>query len=287
MTGQTGAAHARGRPRLILNSLPKSGTNLLSRVFSELPGYSRSGTALTYATAEGHEDDSSGLFVGVSTPRGIQRDYFATLMRDLEPGHYHVGHLPYSQEARDIFNELGFRMIVILRDPRAVVCSFVHFILSRKEHVLYPSFADEPRPEARIELAIRGFPPSPRSSNLGLLPIADCFKSVADWTSWPGALAVSFEELIGPRGGGTVEDQAKVLHRMLEHVGYASGEVDTRALGGSLFSETSITFRKGQIDEWRNEFTADLEACFDKYAGAALQDYRSLFAKVLNKPSGN
>ena len=80
---------------------------------------------------------------------------------------------------------------------------------------------------------------------------------------------VRFEELIGARGGGNDETQARTIRAIYDHLGLA---VPAR-LSERLFSSASPTFRRGQIGGWRESFDAGLEALFQQEAGNWMEVY--------------
>jgi hypothetical protein len=69
----------------------------------------------------------------------------------------------------------------------------------------------------------------------------------------PDVCKTSFEELVGPRGGGTGQAQARTLGRVLEFLGVTSTEPDDVA--GGLFNPDVFSFYRGQIGGWREAFT--------------------------------
>lgn len=267
-------------PPIILNSVPKSGTHLLTRVFEILPEYNYSGTILATELACGHEDPESPYTVGVSTPRGIQADYFTQLMADLQPGQYHYGHIPCTPANLDILKKYGIRMVTLLRDPRALVCSFVHFILWLPTHPLKPAFEEIPILQDQIKLAIRGIKAKSIDDPASLLPISTCFKSIADWANWDGCSIVAFEELVGPKGGGSADRQQQAVNRILSHIGYPAEAPGRANLAEQLFAETSATFRKGQITGWQDDFTEDVSDYFNLHAGDSLDQFQRLFGQL-------
>ncbi len=81
---------------------------------------------------------------------------------------------------------------------------------------------------------------------------------------------VRFEELIGARGGGDDDTQARTIRAIYDHLGV---EPRHARLSERLFSSASPTFRKGQIGSWRESFDPELEALFEREAGRWMEVY--------------
>ncbi|TDC81657.1 hypothetical protein E1193_14175 [Micromonospora sp. KC606] len=86
----------------------------------------------------------------------------------------------------------------------------------------------------------------------------------------PGVCKVSFEELVGPRGGGTVEAQQAALQRILSFLGV---DAPSDQLSQRLFRRDSFSFYKGQIGSWRKAFTQDHTTMFMHQWGTTLRKY--------------
>jgi len=86
----------------------------------------------------------------------------------------------------------------------------------------------------------------------------------------PAVCKVSFEELVGPRGGGSAIAQAWAVLKLMDHL---SVEGDPESIASTLFSNEARTFRKGQIGSWRAEFSPGNIMEFNKRFGDLLKLY--------------
>ncbi len=265
-------------PPLMLNSLPKAGTHLLSRLFEYLPLYTHSGVVLSNETAKGHEDDRSDIKLGVTSPKRINPSAFTEVMRELNYSQYHYGHLPYSKETDEILTQLGVKMVVLLRDPRAVVCSNVHFILKNKHHELHDTFTALPNFNAQLKTAIVGFDRT-QNARKELLSINQCYASIAKWGTDANKKLIFFEDLIGARGDGDELSQRKTVSEILSYVGYPYTNDDLTKLCDQIFSESSPTFSRGRVEGWRMDFTPELEQYFNDNAGDSFKMHQQLRQK--------
>ncbi|MBN2502881.1 MAG: hypothetical protein JXB38_19025, partial [Anaerolineales bacterium] len=107
-----------GTPILFGNSFPKSGTHLLTQV---LTGFAALGPAI---------DSGLPAILTFDGPTGTPRPA-AAIQRDLarlRPGDVAYGHLHATPEALAALCRTGVAPYFILRDPRDVVVSHVHYV---------------------------------------------------------------------------------------------------------------------------------------------------------------
>ncbi len=71
----------------------------------------------------------------------------------------------------------------------------------------------------------------------------------------PNALVVKFEDLVGPKGGGSLDAQKLEIRKIADYLGIKITEKEIDDIADKLFGRT-ITFKKGQIGQWKEEFTA-------------------------------
>jgi hypothetical protein len=87
----------------------------------------------------------------------------------------------------------------------------------------------------------------------------------------PDVCLTSFEELVGPRGGGKAQDQSRALSRVFEFLGVSGTEPGDVA--GGLFNPGVFSFYRGQIGGWREAFTPELRRLADSRLGDLLDLY--------------
>jgi hypothetical protein len=161
------------------------------------------------------------------------------------------------------------RIVYMYRDPRDMVLSMVNFLsgLTAQGFGNYSDFQvfngilnGKASLEEKLTYALSdpAFPGSgDHERNLWLLHHPDVCK-------------VSFEELVGPSGGGSAEAQRAAVARVAEFVG-AEGDLDD--LGRQLFRRDSFSFFKGQIGAWREVFTPRHRSLAAERLGAAIELY--------------
>ncbi|MGW0709870.1 hypothetical protein ACWD4G_28600 [Streptomyces sp. NPDC002643] len=186
------------------------------------------------------------------------------------------------------------RIILNHRDPRDVLLSMVNFLSGGtgrgvghfSDHRIYQDIlrtADSLQDRLTIALTDPCFPG------------ADAFERGLWLLRHPAVCKVTFEELVGPRGGGSREAQYAAVARLAEFVGAtgaagAAGAIGIAGVGGAsgvagatavdperiaeeVFNDTAFSFHKGRIGGWREHFTPEHERLFEERYGHVLDAY--------------
>lgn len=233
----------RDEPRVLCVTVPKSGTHLLERVVCLHPRIYR---ALVPTVHEGNLDRYGGLW---------------KMLGRLGPGQALFTHLPYKPRFEEAVAGTGARMLFLVRDPRDVAVSEVHYTLSHPETPGHHALRRQPDLHARLRLVIEG--------GEGLLPLA---ARLARFEGWLRAdpLLVRFEDLVGPEGGGSAATQMDTLEQIFSHLQVPIDSEQLIDLRQRVFSEASPTFRRGRIGGWRDAFTPELRELFVREASPVL-----------------
>lgn len=243
-------------PVLFANSFPKSGTHLLSQI---LEGFPRLGPAV-----------NSGLPVIVTydNQTGAERP-IADLHRDLrrlQPGDIGFGHLHATPEIAAVLCQPGFAAYFILRDPRDVVVSHVHYVAEMEPGHFHHTYYTEQLHsfDERLRTSILGLPE-------GAAPFPDIAGRFAPFIGWlgrPEVLSLRFEDLI--------HDQTAQLAAILHHAvqrGFPLQVPEAAALQilqAAINPQRSPTFRRGQTGGWREQFSDKHKQLFKDVAGDLL-----------------
>ena len=262
--------------RVVANSIPKSGTHLLGRLLmllgcekTSLGGIRSHLVSGPYAPIKRlmRGRGAEKVTVGVVSPQQISRRWLGRRLDKVAEDHFVTAHCVYTPELAGLFREKGMRTVCILRDPRDVAVSQMHYIKKTEDHFAHEAFLALPSDHERLLFAIRG-------GHLGsreMLSLDERYRRFSGWGEEEGSVMVRFEDLVGPEGGGSAEAQRRAVGRVAEHLGL---EADERALGRvqeNLFG-TGKTFRKGQIGGWREEFTPEHERAAEEVAGPLLAE---------------
>ncbi|MFZ2487405.1 MAG: sulfotransferase domain-containing protein [Anaerolineae bacterium] len=264
--------------RLLINSMPKSGTHLLTQVV-DLLGFQDQGA---HASFWGRTKDRLGLGapvvlahlrvkrnkqrllrslvtrqsapltvpVDVTMPVDVPVGLLQAWLAGIRPGAYLSGHVPWHVKTADIVRANALKQIVIVRDPRDVLVSFVHFV-RRPQHVLSKDFTPL-TPDEQLLLALQGGQGSAGTHIVGMM---QGFAAILNWTQETDVLFVRFEDLIGTQGAGSEQAQRVTVQKIAEYLGLALTDQATDTVCQRAFDTKSATFRRGQIGSWQDELT--------------------------------
>ncbi|NEP19042.1 MAG: sulfotransferase domain-containing protein [Leptolyngbya sp. SIO4C1] len=236
-------------PKVLINSLPKSGTFLLRRLLSLLPQFA---PRWSY----------HGLVA--ETPNLFDR------LTNIQKGQYVSGHLYWSQALADVLETANISTLFIIRDPRDVVVSLTNYLTYRnKNHRLHSYFKQLGSDSERLMAAIVGIDAcllgDRREESIG--EHVACFYP---WLSEKRCCSVRFEDLIGYSGGGSSEKQLENVCAIVDYLGLDLPAARLKKISNRLFFQSSTTFRKGQIGDWQNHFSPAHKQAFKAVAGKAL-----------------
>jgi hypothetical protein len=246
--------HPGAPPRVLANSLPKSGTHLVTALLDRLPDMRYSGHHLT---AYDFARDGKVDWAAVGRRLG-----------SVSNGQYVSAHLPASPELFDVVARLGYRCLFAIRDPRDAAVSDMHYITRFAKHPLHQAMNALPE-EQRLAAVVAGMPGERRG-----IPLLESMQQRLDdylgWTTAPATRTVRFEALVGSRGGGDDDLQLAEIMAIGAHVGRPLGEHEAREVAVSVWSSDSSTFRQGTIGDWRRHFTDTDRGLVKRLAGDRL-----------------
>ena len=251
-------------PRVFLNSLPKAGTNLVSRAFdlTEIP-YGKLGIAGTLVLGNHYlvrqlirrsffERDP--IMVGLDVQMPVRRSWLDGRLSRVPPGSYITGHANWSMGLENLLKGNGYRVVLIIRDPRDVLISHGHYVANTKDHFLNATYSRLSLAE-RTLLTLEGG----RIDGLDVAPFATMLERIDHWIRRPDVEVVRFEHFVGPDGGGSTALQNDEFERLSCITGR---NFDPDLLVPKLFGK-SQTFRKGRIGSAKEELEAETLAKVD------------------------
>jgi hypothetical protein len=240
-------------PKVLINSVPKSGTNLLVQIIKGIPGM---------------EKDQDDFY--------RKDNYMQSL--SIRRGQFGVGHIPYDVQYARLLNGQGIKQVFIYRDLRDIVVSWTHFLLSTMDkHPVYPVFTKHYKNHnQRLLAAIKGFDfvGTPYVNRYGVSQypnLYDRYKQIFAWLKNSNILHIRYEELVR---------NARTRRRtILRIVNFLWDDLQTlelskrklvRMMEKNIDASNSKTFRKGKIGGWRTEFSNQHKLEFKKVAGQFL-----------------
>ncbi len=243
-------------PVLIANSFPKSGTHLLTQI---LQGFPRLGPAV-----------ESGLpaivtFEGdTGRPRAVE-EILADLRR-LLPGDIAYGHIHALPEAVSYLCQDGICAYFILRDPRDVVVSHVHYVTDMEPSHIHHSYYHDTLStfDERLRTSIQGLP----DPEIPFPNVRARFEPYLDWLDHGEVLSLRYEDFITRR--------EETLGKVYDHAigrGFPSRcqrDQAVQILADSIDPSRSPTFRSGKIGGWKEQFSPQNIQLFKEIAGDLL-----------------
>jgi len=245
-------------PVFFANSFPKSGTHLLTQI---LKGFTSIGPAIdsglpAIVTFDGH------------TGHKRSEDEILKDLKRLLPGDIAYGHLHASSELLSLLSQDIFATYFIIRDPRDVAVSHVHYVtemeFNHAHHQYYQEVLDNF--DQRLQASIEGIQSS--RSRVKLPNIRKRFEPYIAWLDCPEILTIHFEDLINQK--------EKTLEMVLDHAiqhnftPVYSQQQAIQILSQSINPQLSPTFRSGKIGSWQTSFTENHKQAFKNTAGDLL-----------------
>ena len=234
--------------KIFLNSIPKSGTHLLSRTLMYLP-------TLRYSVEK-------TLIVGKQKEQSI-----LDRIAKIRPGEFILGHIKNNKKVFHLMQEKSIRSIMLIRDPRQIVISHYKYVtyieVTHYSHHFFKNLKDD---NERLLAVINGVENKVES-------IDKILDSYSDWLTNSDTLVVKYEDLIGEKGGGRYSAQIDVLNKISSFLGIKINENEIKKLTESIFSTDSPTFRSGRIDSWRGELSNEHKELLKQKVGAWLIRY--------------
>ncbi len=237
-------------PRTIQISIAKSGTHLLIRCIRLL--------SQTQFHFTGHH----------ATPQHIESS-----LGNLASNKFLVSHIPYSPHSAAIIKKHQAKVLFTYRDPRDLVISFANYIrandCSKAPNQAWPMARNMSFDDIINSLIEKGelyhFWP-------GIIGIDQYYKAFMPWAHFENCLPIRFEDLIGPKGGGSLETQYETIKTIAQHLQIISlPEEKFLHVIDNLFGGES-TFRQGQIGAWKTGLNKQQKELFKKVAGKLLID---------------
>lgn len=155
------------------------------------------------------------------------------------------------------------------RDPRDTVISMINFLEGRTPagygnfyefDIFHRVLRSMKTWDEKIDYALRD------TSFLG----RDQFERSMWLLHHPDVCKVRFEDLVGPKGGGSRDRQVETLSRMVAHLG---SDVDPEKTVDSIYDEGSWSFFQGRSGAWRDHFSERNIARFKEQFGDLLERY--------------
>jgi hypothetical protein len=251
-----GRLSLRDAPVLFANSFPKSGTHLLTQVLQGFPRFTPTVDSGLPAIIT-FQGDTGRPRSGGEIIHDLQR---------LLPGDIAYGHLHALPEVVEYLSRQGMAAYFILRDPRDVVVSHVHYVTEMEpNHAHHRYYTQDLHTfDERLRTSILGIP----DPAVPFPDICQRFLPYLGWLDRPEVLTLRYEDFLADRRAalGQVYDHA--VQRGLP--AHSNREEAVRMLESSIDPQRSPTFRSGKAGGWRTQFNSENRQLFKDIAGDLL-----------------
>ncbi|MCG7861396.1 MAG: sulfotransferase domain-containing protein [Candidatus Thiodiazotropha endolucinida] len=239
---------ALSRHPVIINSIPKSGTHMLEDMLDEIPG-------LRYVGCK-----------TLSSWDNIESRHLKKIAKQ-KKGTVLLGHLTALPSVINEINKNETKVILLIRDPRDVVVSFVNYVMYiDKTHMAHEYLNSFDSDRERIDAAIEGNKPG--VPNLGTL-----LNQYEGWSSLESVLVCRYEDLLSEAHGGSESKQKETIKRILSHLQINEYHDVISSMIKRLEYQKSSTFFKGGSGKWMGILTPEQKNKIKEYAGSWLMKY--------------
>jgi hypothetical protein len=220
------------RAKIIFITLPKSGTHFIQNFLPKF-GYKQlvsfhSGSIVDKVVIDtnlkkafspsGHLFPIKGKVYHVDSGVTLvdPKLIFDRLVLSANPGCFELGHLQYDQTIAKMFRKRKIKVILLLRNPEETAISNYQWNI-KATHPLSKYFASLTFEEG-IHKIFFGIDKLETEANCDFIPLRWQYNLYADWIIKDGAFPVFFEDIIGIKGGGTLEKQVRIIKEMFAYL---------------------------------------------------------------------
>ena len=200
--------------------------------------------------------------ISIGSPRMVRLKLIERICSKIKDSEYMLSHIPYSHDMEMLLKDLEWKNIVIIRDPRDQCASMLHKLKIKKNNpASYYLYEQLKTDSDRIKALIDGY--DGLHNTRGMVSLDTMYKSVMAWKGKSNFIFVKFEDLIGPKGGGTLERQKTTIVQILKHLEYEHYDNDeiVEWIGNHCFGITN-SFWKGQVGNWKSVFDKEVSDIF-------------------------
>lgn len=252
--------------KLLINSLPKSGTNMVQKCL-ELASVPYSVKSVAASSVFGRYQLAKRIMrsprfgevpvpIGLEVPVTVSPRWVKSYLASANG--YVSGHAAYSVHYDSLLQEKGYKVIQVVRHPCAVLSSWANYIAEPGYYwrLAHQYLAGKPF-EERVKFILYGGNVGGDDS-LYYRGFKEVLSQVQGWLDAVGVLTVRYEDIVGEMGGGDTEKQHQIIMDILQHIGVDAGSSLVQTISTKLYGGTH-TFRKGSIGGWRNLIDSSLE----------------------------
>lgn len=258
--------------KLFVNSLPKSGTNLVQKLV-ELLNFKYSGKSLASTNLIGRYQfiktllhgswfDVNPLIIGLEIPTATSSKWVNKQLSSLHDHTYISGHAAYSDHLAFLLAKNNIKVLQVSRNPYDVIYSWVNYIVEDNNHwhPLHTHLKSMSFDE-RVKFTVTGG--FVEGKKLYIESFRSILRSQEGWFESEIVLPLKFEDMVGSQGGGDDNIQAETIEKICDFL--EINVSNTAFISQHLYGGTH-TFRSGQI-RGGSQFSEELRAFITKNIG--------------------
>jgi len=233
---------------IIINSIPKCGTNLILNIINQIPNTNYTGD---FSMAALYSDPVKRF------------EFIKSNIKKLKPGDVYSGHVPYSENFDRWIKKNKVKLIFIYRNPRDYTVSLYHYIMKdkKKKHAhydLYQSFGSD---NERLKMTITGYGPGKDEYVISENSVASAevvFNEYAGWLDYVNLLKLTYKDIVDLKDNDDkILDFYNKLLNFLEIDHNLTSEEKIEFFKKGIEPQNSHTFRKGITGIWKEEYTQE------------------------------
>lgn len=254
---------------VLINSIPKAGTNMLAKLL-DIAGYREIGhlgrkvaaSNRLYQLFDRIDVFSPEWTLGIDYPTKHGSLAVKALIRSMGDASYITAHAPFNEEFAKLLESQHCISICVIRDPRAIVSSFIRYVEKLTTHPAHKAMRGRTVFEA-VKYVVDG------DAETGLNPLVKRCKDIEEWNSCANVSQIRYEDLIGERGGGDEKTKSEKIAYLCDVLGIAKEKQSLIDVG--LYGGGRSTFDRGRIDGWKEHLPLDAVSYIEQQAGEYLR----------------
>jgi hypothetical protein len=262
-------------PKIFINSIPKAGTHLLTSVIPNLPSVMPSYMHVRMPDV--------GAFIYEQTGRSFACDITKVdkKLRYLRNGQFFSGHFYYDSEFENYLNQNQYKMIFLVRDPRAIVVSKIKYIMDLPRHPMHDFFKHELRNDQdRVIACIQGIKNVGQKRSANLTQLSNDFIGLKEilslqkgWMFSDDVMTLKYENLRGTSDGGNDLVRDNQFYELFNFIGRPRNHDQICDILDNQNPNKSPTFSAGKVDGWKKFLSPSLLSYCDSELGELISEY--------------
>lgn len=257
------------RPFYVL-TIPKAGTFLLNKMLVMLTGKSGAPVwdvfnQISHVWKFANSADPSSLIA--------HKELEKSFKERSRLNEFHLAHMNFAENfLRYSIKHPEYEKIVLIRDLRDVCISAVYYLSEEIEKAIHSNRFDD-----KLMFIINGGTLSDERGFFDSFWKLDKLADIAaEWIKDPTVTVCRFEDLIGEKGGGSLEAQQRQITEIANALGISLTSKKLDKITSQLFGvkkglETGATYREGKIGGWAAHFKEEHQEAFNRRLGKVQQ----------------